>query len=37
MLTSILTGLILLGLAVLFFEVVYQLRDVDVTVTERVS
>ncbi len=30
-------GLVLLGMTVLFFEIVLNARDIDVTVTERVS
>lgn len=36
MLTSILVGLVLLGLAILFFEVVLSAREIDVSVDERV-
>jgi hypothetical protein len=35
MLTTIIVGLVLLGMAILFFEVVYSVREVDVKVTER--
>jgi len=37
MLSSILVGLVLLGMTVLFFEIVLNARSVDVTVTEGVA
>lgn len=37
MATSIIVGLVLLAMAVLFFEIVFSVRETNVTVDERIG